>query len=215
MTMNRLMYVICGLLLCTTILAQSSYQAATDAQKKEIIDKITQASNDMRTMQCDFTQEKELSFMNDKVVQEGKMYYKQPNKIRWEYTKPMAYVFAMDGKNIFMDSGSNQTTVPARSSRLFSSMSDIIIGGVSGAGLIDSPDFTASFSVGSNDYRITLTPQKKEVKDLFDYIQLFVNKSDSRIQKVELVEKGGDKTLILLKNTQINATINDEIFSRK
>ena len=213
--MNKLMYMICCVLLCTTMVAQSSYQAATDSQKKEIIDKITLASNDMRTMQCDFTQEKELSFMNDKVVSEGKMYYKQPNKIRWEYTKPLAYVFAMDGKNIFMDAGSNQTTIPARSSKLFSSMSDIIIGGVSGAGLIDSPDFTALFAVGSNDYRITLTPQKKEVKDMFDHIQLFVNKSDSRIQKVELVEKGGDKTLILLKNTQINATINDEIFSRK
>jgi len=213
--MNKSVYIICSLLLCATMVAQSSYQAATDAQKKEIIDKITQASNEMRTMQCVFTQEKELSFMNDKVVSEGKMLYKQPNKIRWEYTKPLTYVFAMDGKNIFMDAGSNQTTVPARSSKLFSSMSDIIIGGVSGAGLIDSPDFTALFGVGNNDYRITLTPLKKEVKDLFDHIQLFVNKSDSRIQKVELVEKGGDKTLILLKNIQINAAINDEIFSRK
>ena len=79
--MNKLVYVICSLLLCATMVAQ--YQAATDAQQKEIIDKITQASNEMRTMQCDFTQEKELSFMNDKVLSEGKMYYKQPNKIRW------------------------------------------------------------------------------------------------------------------------------------
>jgi outer membrane lipoprotein-sorting protein len=165
-------------------------------------------------MQCDFTQEKELSFMNEKVLQEGKMFYKQPNKIRWEYTKP-SYIFAMDGKNIFMDAGNNQTTVPARSSKMFSSLSDIIVGGVSGAGLIDSPDFTAVFSVGNNDYRITLTPLKKEVKDLFDHIQLFVNKSDSRIQKVEMVDKGGDKTLILLKNMQTNTTVNDEIFSRK
>ena len=60
MTMNKLMYMICCVLLCTTMVAQSSYQAATDAQKKEIIDKITQVSNTMRTMQCDFTQEKEL-----------------------------------------------------------------------------------------------------------------------------------------------------------
>jgi len=211
--MNKLVCIICSLLLCMNMAAQ--YQKATDAQQKEIVDKITQAANTMRTMQCDFTQEKELSFMNDKVLSEGKMYYKQPNKIRWEYMKPLAYVFAMDGKNIFMDAGSSQTTVPARSSKLFSSMSDIIIGGVSGAGLIDSPDFTASFGVGNNDYRIMLTPLKKEVKDLFDHIQLYVNKSDSRIQKVELVEKGGDKTQILLKNIQINTTVNDEIFSRK
>jgi len=211
----RVMYVISCLLLGVTLFAQSSYQTATEAQKKEIIDKITSASNAMKTMRCDFTQVKELSFMNDKVLSEGKMYYKQPNKIRWEYSKPIAYVFAMDGKNVFMDAGNNRTTVPARSSKLFSSISDIIIGGVSGVGLIDSPDFTAQFAVGANDYRVTLTPLKKEVKDLFDQIQLFINKNDSRIQKVELVEKGGDKTLISLQNTQINATVNDEIFSGK
>ena len=212
--MNKSVYVLCSLLLCVSMVAQS-YQAATEAQKKEIIDKITQASTAMKTMRCDFTQEKELSFMNDKVLSEGKMFYKQPNKIRWEYTKPITYVFAMDGKNIFMDAGNSQTSVPAKSSKLFSSISDIIIGGVSGVGLIDSPDFTTQFSIGKDDYRVTLTPLKKEVKDLFDKIQLFVNKADSRIQKVELVEKGGDKTLILLKNLQTNATINDEVFSRK
>jgi outer membrane lipoprotein-sorting protein len=209
------MYIVYGWLFFVTLYAQPSYRVATESQKKEIIEKITQASNAMKTMQCVFTQEKELSFMNDKVVWEGKMFYKQPNKIRWEYTKPIAFIFAMDGKNILMDTGNNQTTVRANSSKLFSSMSDIIIGGVSGAGLIDSPDFTAQFVVGNNDYRITLTPLKKEVKDLYDQIQLFVNKSDSRIQHVELVEKGGDKTLILLKNMQTNTTINDEIFSRK
>lgn len=211
----KVMYVISSLMFCVTMFAQSSYQTATEAQKKEIIDKITSASNAMKTMRCDFTQVQELSFMDDKVTSEGKMYYKQPNKIRWEYSKPIAYVFAMDGKNIFMDAGNSQTTVPAGSSKLFSSLSDIIIGGVSGVGLIDSPDFTSQFAVGANDYRVTLTPLKKEVKDRFDQIQLFINKSDSRIQKVELAQKGGDKTLISLQNIQTNTTVNDEIFSRK
>ena len=66
--MNKLMFFICGLAFCVTTFAQSAYQPATEAQKKEIVDKIIQASGAMRTMQCDFTQEKELSFMNEKVI---------------------------------------------------------------------------------------------------------------------------------------------------
>jgi len=212
--MNKLMYMICGLALCVTLSAQAGYQSATEAQKKEIVEKITQASSAMRTMRCDFTQVREMSFMNEKVVQEGKMSYKQPDKIRWEYTKPLAYVFAMDGKNIFMDSGSNQTRVPAGSNKMFNEMSNIMIGGVSGAGLVDSKDFTSQFSVGSDNYLVTLTPLKKEVKDLFESIQLYVNKSDSRINEVILIAKGGDKTFIRLNNMQTNVTINDEIFTR-
>ena len=205
---------ISGVLLCVTVFAQPAYQPATETQKNEIVAQITQASGAMKTMSCDFTQEKELSFMNEKVTSEGKMYYKQPDKIRWEYTKPITYVFAMDGKNIFLDSGSNQNRIPARSSTLFNEISNIIIGGVSGVGLIDSPNFTSQFSVGANNYRVTLTPLKKEVQDLFSSIQLYVNKTDSRISEVELIEKGGDKTLIRLRNMQTNVTINDEIFSR-
>ena len=212
--MNRLIYVAVGLLFFATMFAQPAYQPATEAQKKEIVDKIIQASGTMKTMSCDFIQEKELSFMNEKVASEGKMLYKQPDKIRWEYTKPISYVFAMDGKNIFMDSGANQSRIPARSSKLFNEISNIIIGGVSGVGLIDSPDFTSQFGVGTTNYRVTLTPLKKEVQDLFSTIQLYVNKTDSRINEVELIEKGGDKTLIRLKNMQTNVTVNDEIFSR-
>ena len=212
--MNKLMYILCSLSLCLTIYAQASYQPATEAQKKEIIDKITRVSDAMKTMSCDFTQEQILSFMDEKVTSEGKMFYKQPDKIRWEYTKPVAYVFAMDGKNIFMDAGGNQSRIPARSSKLFNEISNIIIGGVSGVGLIDSPDFTSQFTVSTNTYRVTLTPLKKEVQDLFSSIQLYVNKTDSRINEVELIQKSGDKTLIRLKNMQTNATINDEIFSR-
>jgi outer membrane lipoprotein-sorting protein len=208
------MYVLSNLLLCAvSVFAQQGYQKATEAQEKEIIEKVKQASSRMKTMQCDFTQVKELSFMDEKISLEGKMFYKQTDKIRWEYTKPYTYVFAMDGKDIHLNPGNNATKMPIKSSKLFGEISNVMIGGVNGNGLIDSPDFTTQFGIGKDDYLITLTPLKKEVKDLFASIQLHINKTDSRINIVELVEKGGDKTTIQLKNVQLNPTINDEIFS--
>lgn len=213
--MNKWMYIISGLLFSTVLLsAQSDYRKATDAQKKEIIHKMTQASGTMKSMKCDFTQVKELSFMDDKVTSEGTMLFKQPDKIRWEYTKPYKYIFSMDGTNVRMTSGDNTNKVPVKSSKMFDEISKILIGGVSGNGLVDSPDFTTQFNIGKEDNQVILTPQKKEIKDLFSAIQLYVGKSDSRIHKVELVEKGGDKTTIQLKNMQLNATIQDDIFSR-
>lgn len=215
MNRNKLMYLIGGLLLSSMMMwAQSGYQKATEAQKKEIVNKVTQASASMKSMKCDFTQVKELSFMDEKVTSEGTMLFKQPDKIRWEYTKPYSYVFSMDGANVRMTSGDNTSKVPVKSSKLFNEISKVLIGGVSGAGLVDSPDFATQFNVGKDDYQVMLTPQKKEVKDLFSSIQLYVSKSDSRIQKVELIEKSGDKTTIQLKNIQLNATIQDDVFSR-
>jgi outer membrane lipoprotein-sorting protein len=209
------MYVLSGLLLCmATMFAQSSYPQATETQKTEIIDRIKQAAEGMKTMQCDFTQVKELSFMDEKATSEGKMFYKQTDKIRWEYTKPYTYVFATDGKNVFTGSGANTNKMPVKSSKLFGEISHILIGGVSGNGLIDSPDFSTQFGVGKEDYLITLTPLKKDVKDLFSAIRLYVRKTDHRVHAVELVEKSGDKTSIELKNIRTNTPLDDEIFSR-
>ncbi|MDR2765038.1 MAG: outer membrane lipoprotein carrier protein LolA [Tannerella sp.] len=213
--MNKLMYMIGGWLLCSaTMSAQPSYQKATEKQVKEIIDHIKQTSGEMKTMTCDFTQVKELSFMDEKVTSDGKMYYRQANKIRWEYLKPYTYVFATDGQNVITHSGSSTSKMPVKSSKLFSEISKVMIGGVSGNGLIDSPDFSTEFGVGKEDYMITLTPLKKEVKDFFSSIRLYVNQTDYRIHTVDLVEKSGDKTSIHLKNIRINTPVNDEVFSR-
>jgi outer membrane lipoprotein-sorting protein len=152
--------------------------------------------------------------MDEKVTSEGKMYFKKTNKIRWEYTKPVQYVFTMDGQNIKMTSGGNTTSIPANQSKMFNEISKVMIGGVSGSGLVDSPDFDIQFFVGSNDYKVVLDPKKKEVKDLFSAVQLFVGKADNRIRSVELVEKNGDKMTISLKNMQVNANINDALFSQ-
>jgi outer membrane lipoprotein-sorting protein len=201
-----------GLLLCP-VSAPAQYRDATPAQKAEIVSKITEASNKMNAMQCDFTQVKELSFMDDKVTSEGKMYYKKPNKVRWEYIKPYKYVFSMDGQHVRMTSGDKTTQVPVNSSKMFGEISKVLVGGVSGSGLVDSPDFDTQFQVGKDDYRIVLKPKKKEIKDIFSMVQVHIGKSDNRIRSVEMVEQSGDKTMIILKNIQVNTTISDEIFS--
>ncbi|MDR3194458.1 MAG: outer membrane lipoprotein carrier protein LolA [Tannerella sp.] len=213
--MNRIIYVLCGWLSCSAaVFAQASYRQASGEQKKEIVERIKQASGEMKTMTCDFTQVKELSFMDEKVTSEGKMYYSQANRIRWEYTKPYAYVFATDGKNVITRSGSNTNRMPVKSSKLFSEIGKVMIGGVSGNGLIDSQDFSTQFAIGKEDYAVTLTPLRKEVKELFASIQLYIRQTDCRILGVDLVEKSGDKTSIRLKNIQINIPVHDEVFTR-
>jgi outer membrane lipoprotein-sorting protein len=209
------MYIIGGWLVCSAVaFAQSDYRRATEEQAREIVAHIRQTAKEMNTMTCDFTQVKELSFMKEKVASEGKMFYKQTNKIRWEYMTPYTYVFATDGQNVVTRSGNSTSKIPVKSGKLFSEIGKVMIGGVSGSGLIDSPDFATEFGVGKEDCLITLTPLKKEVKDLFASIRLYIRSADHRIHAVELVEKSGDRTSIHLKNIRINTPVDDEVFTR-
>ena len=202
--MKRMKKAVITAMLAVCVLATASaqtggYRAASEAQRKEIVAKITQTASSVRTMKCDFTQVKQLSFMNDKVTSEGRMYYKKANKIRWEYTRPYAYVFSTDGTTVHMTSGKGGASnrVPVKSSKLFSEISRVMVGGVSGAGLVDSPDFSSTFSV-----------------DLFASVRLYVGKSDGRVRRVELEEKSGDRTTITLKNVQANVNVDDALFTR-
>jgi Outer membrane lipoprotein-sorting protein len=206
--MKKISVLLIGVLLCSMSLS-AQYQKATEAQKNEVITNITKASEEMNTMQCDFTNVKELSFMDEKVTSEGKMSYKKPNKIRWENIKPAKYVFASDGQKIIM----GDKTMPANSSKMFSEITKVMAGGISGNGLVNSPDFDSQFMVGKDDYQIILNPKKKEIKDMFSAIQLYIGKADNRISSVELIDKSGDKTTITLKNVKVNEALDDKLFS--
>ena len=211
--MRKCTVILMGLVLCSASL-MAQYKDATEEQKKEIVGKITQVANEMNTMQCDFTQVRELSFMDEKTTSEGKMAFKKPNKIRWEYTSPYKYIFSMDGQDLRMTSGDNTNKMPVNQSKMFNAISKVMIGGISGSGLVDSPDFDSQFMVGNDDYKVVLLPKQKEVKDLFSSIQILAGKTDSRIRSVELIDKEGDKTIITLRNLQVNTSINDELFSQ-
>ena len=211
--MKRNVFLLSCLLLCTALL-QAQYQEITKEQQDEIVGRMAQAADGMTTLQGEFVQVKELSFMNDRITSEGKIYYKKADKIRWEYTKPYIYVFSTDGTQVHLTSGDKTSRMPVKSSRLFGELSKVMTGGISGHGLIDSPDFEARFMAGKDDYKVILTPKKKEVKDLFSSIQLYVGKPDGRIRTVELTEKSCDRTTITLKNVQENTAISDDLFSK-
>src|SRR5574344_2854073 len=73
-------------------------------KKKEMIERITRVSESLKTLQCDFVQTKQLSMLNDKIVSRGKMYYKQNNALRWQYTSPYTYTFIINGGKVLMQS---------------------------------------------------------------------------------------------------------------
>jgi len=199
-------------MVCIQLSAQ--YKPATEEQKTGIISLVKAASEGMTTMQCDFVQVKELSFMDEKVTSEGRMYFKKENRIRWEYLKPYKYVFILDGRNAGLGGeGDVKKKIPLKTSRLFRELSRVMTAGISGDGLVNSPDFSAQYMVGNDSYSIILTPLKKEISNLFSGIQLYINKSENRINRIEMSEKSGDRTVINLHNIKINSTVSDSLFN--
>src|SRR5574344_1358968 len=63
-----------------------SMREVSSAQQKSMVNKINTTATAIRTIQCSFVQTKKMSFLNDKMVSRGVMYYDNHSRLRWEYT---------------------------------------------------------------------------------------------------------------------------------
>lgn len=179
----------------------------------QIRTKINQAASQLQTLQCDFVQTKHLKMLNDKLVSHGKMYYKKSDKLRWEYTTPYHYIFILNGSQVLLKNEKRNDIVDVNQNKLFKEIARLMMNSVVGKSLSDSRDFSSKISSSNSELIATLTPMRKDLKQMFKQISLYFSQSTSLVYKVILVEKNGDKTVIELKNAKKNEPVNTNVFN--
>lgn len=206
--MKRLLSILLTLFVALSATAQRVNEAAVKQQ-------INAAASRIRTMQCDFVQTKHMRMLNDKMVSKGVMYYAQPNKLRWQYTSPYTYTFVLSGSQVMMNKGKKSQVVDVSQSKVFKEITRIMMNSVVGKSLTDGNDFKSSIADGKTEWIVTLTPLKKNMKQMFSSIKVRFNKQRSMVSAVELYEKNGDQTVIELSNVRTNISLNAQLFSVK
>lgn len=176
-----------------------------------LIAQITSFSQKTTSITADFTQVKEMSFMEEKVTSTGKFYFQKENLMRWEYTEPFSYAIIVNGERIRIIDEGKQKDFDAGSSRMFREISSVMTGMVNGTLLTDGR-FAASWLEAPGYYKAQLVPGNTAMKDYLSSIELKLNKSDYSVEELKMVEKSGDYTVISFKNKKLNATIPPEIF---
>ncbi len=205
--MNRLLFVLIAALL---FVAPGRSQSTGDAKIKLQINAV---ASKMKTMQCDFVQTKYMKMLNDKMVSYGRMYYQQSDKLRWEYTSPYTYTFVLNGSKVLLNKGTRSDVINVNQSKFFKEIARIMMNSVVGKCLTDEKDFKVSISTNATEWVATLTPQRKDMKQMFQKIVLHFSRSQMMVSTVELVEKKGDRTVIQLKNVKTNTSINAKMFN--
>lgn len=189
-----------------------SVRAQGSVKQEKVKQQINAVALSMKSLQCDFVQTKHVKLLNDKMVSYGKMYYQQANKLRWEYTSPYSYTFVLNNNKVLLKKGSRSDVINVNQSKFFGEIARIMMNSVVGKCLTDSKSFKTSIAASGSEYVATLLPQQKQMKQMFQKIILHLSKSQSVVTQVILIEKNGDKTVIVLKNIKKNASINASVF---
>lgn len=178
-----------------------------------IIDQINSATSKLSSMQCDFVQTKTVKMLNEKLVSKGRMWYQQPNRLRWEYLTPYTYTFVFNGAKVSLKKNNRNDVIDVNRNRMFKEIASIMMNSVVGKCLTDRKSFRTTVKDTSAEWVATLVPLSKELKQMFTGIVLHFNKEKNVVVKVEMLEKNGDTTVIVLNNIIKNHKIDAKTFT--
>lgn len=169
-------------------------------------------SKKIKTLSTDFVQYKHLDFLSKDIETSGKMVFKEPNLLLWQYKKP--YIFSIvfkNGKILINDEG-KKSAVDIGNNKLFGKINKLIVGSVSGD-LFDDKEFTISYFKNKDQNITKFIPKDATLKKYIKQIELTFDKEDATVVQVKLLESSADFTRIILKNKIINAKIDEASFT--
>ncbi len=188
-----------------------SAQTYTTLSASEQSAVLSALSQDVRSMQCSFRQEKKSSLLAEKAVSKGMLYFKAPLCMRWEYTNPQQLVLLMKG-NVFQTQTA-EGVGPAN--RGFQGLGRLIVGILTGNELQNGKNFQTVVQSNGSLYRIEMKPLNSRMKGLFTEIVLYVQQSTMNAVHIQMNEVGGDVTDIYFSNVKKNLKLGDALFELK
>lgn len=185
----------------------------TGANKEIIIKKINTATSSVKSMKCEFVQTKKMKLLKKEMKSQGEMYYVSKNKLRWQYNVPYSYVFILKEGEVVIKSSNNEQRIDVKRNKMFRQISDIVLNSVTGGHLKNTADFSFDIYKNGNVYSARLYPKKKELKKIYEYIEISFNPALSMVNTVTMKEMTGDITIVSLKDVVINKPISEKVFT--
>ncbi|HWC73679.1 MAG TPA: outer membrane lipoprotein chaperone LolA [Gemmatimonadales bacterium] len=173
-----------------------------------ILDRASASYDTVKTLQADFTQIVDNPMIGDPDTTRGKLYQKRSNYFEMRFTEPKNDRIVADGKHLWLYTPSTTPNQVIRTA--------IPSTGTSGPNLIgqfvehpreryDARYLRSdSLSDGIADV-IALTPRANDLP--YSAATVWIAKQDGLVRRIEIVETGGQRRTIVLRNLAVNRDI--------
>jgi len=176
--------------------------------------KVEQMSKTVNSIESDFTQEKNLSLLSEKILSKGHFVFKKENLLRWEYNTPYKYLIVINKDKIWIKDEKKTAKYDMNSNKVFKEINDIMIACVQG-NIFKSGKFKVAYFENEKYYKLELTPLQKNMKESLKKINMYFDKSVTSVAKLDMVEPNDDYTTLEFINKKLNGAVADNIFTVK
>lgn len=150
--------------------------------------------------------------MDNAIRSTGKLYFKAPGKIRWEYVSPTNYAVIFDGQTMHAIHDGRIKTTNLTANRRMKGLNELLIGSVQGGNMLDESQFDITYYREKAGCAAILTPKDKSLGKYIQQVELIFDPTSLLLTQVTLTDATGDSTRIDFANQRKNAQVPDTLF---
>lgn len=185
----------------------------TEAEIKSFKTEVAKHAENLESLSSDFSQVKYMQLMKDEAVSEGKLYYKTPDVLKWEYHEPYNYHILFKENQLFLNDDGVKSSTSLKANKLFGKLVSLISGSVNGKLLEDPENFKVTYYNSGKNVQAVIVPLDESVKGMFSEIIMIFN-GENFVDSVKLMEENGDYTHITFRNIALNAKLDPAVFQQ-
>jgi outer membrane lipoprotein carrier protein len=166
------------------------------------------ALDKVQTLQANFEQVYTNKNFGEGVKYFGEFFLKKPGKIRWDYKKPEKKVITTDGQTFWLYKAADKQVYVNPS--FDKERKNVGISFLWGDQKLNEA-FEVKFLKEEHGLLLFDLLPRKEIENV-QKLTIWANKSDYNIEKVSLLEAGGNTNLLIFRNLKFNKPIKDKNF---
>ncbi len=197
------------LLITTTCLNAQTKMSSQEASALRAL--VKKQANITKTISSDFIQYKHLDFLDNDITSKGKLAFKSPNTVKWEYTAPFKYTVLFKEETLFINNEGEKSNVDIGSSKVFKQLNTLITSSIKGDMFADDI-FDISYYKKDANSEVHFMPTDKQFSEFMKRFEIIFN-SKGDVLEVKMVEPTDDYTRIIFSNRIVNKNIPDAVFA--
>ena len=204
--MRKLVY-----LLFFVILAGHAQTQMSSAEALALKAKVKALAFSTETISSDFVQYKHLDFLDNDIETNGKLAFKAPDLVKWEYVNPFKYSVLFKDEKLFINDEGNKSDINISSNKIFKQLNKLIISSVKGD-MFDDSEFNIDYYNTGNNSEVHFSPKDKKFAKYIKTFHITFNENGD-VTEVKMIEPSEDYTKIVFANKVLNQTIDETVFS--
>jgi outer membrane lipoprotein-sorting protein len=186
---------------------------SAEEKTSRILSSVARAGAEIKTISCDFIQERQTSMLKDPIVATGRFYFQKPRRMRWEFLRPSRSGFSID-----RDRTRRWKEDPDRWQRFdlgqepaIKALADQIFAWAEG----DLPWIENRYEIAIRSEKplvLRLTPRASEEKKFIRHLSISFSPDLAHVDSVEIRDKEGDSVRIRFVNVALNTPLPENLF---